>query len=68
MNPKKQLRVCGVFVVIYAMLALFTYLFIPFEQLTAVTMPVPPTTIPPWQRFQVQLLRITWVGLRITWY
>ena len=66
MNPKKQLKVFGVFVVIYAMLALFTYLFIPFEQLTAGTMPVPPTTIPLWQRFQVQLLRITRVGLRIT--
>jgi len=66
LNPKKQLKVVGVFVVIYAMLALFTYLFIPFEQLTAGTMPVPPTTIPRWQRFQVQLLRITRVGLRIT--
>jgi len=46
MNTKKQLKVFGVFVVIYALLALYTYLFIPFEQLTAGTMPVPPTTIP----------------------
>ena len=63
MNPKNQLKVFGVFVVIYAMQALFTYLFIPFEQLTAGTMPVPHTTIPRWQRFQVQLLRVARSGL-----
>jgi ABC-type proline/glycine betaine transport system permease subunit len=31
------------------MLALFTYLFIPFEQFTAGAMPVPTNTIPRWQ-------------------
>jgi hypothetical protein len=64
MSTKKQLKVFGVFLVIYALLALITYLFVPFEQLTAGAMPVPPTTIPRLQRFQVQLLRIARVGLK----
>jgi len=62
MNTKKQLKVFGIFLANYALLALITYLFIPFEQLTAGTMPVLPTTIPLWQRFQVQLLRVARVG------
>jgi hypothetical protein len=39
----------GTFLVIYAILALVTYLFIPIEQLTTPGMPTPTITIPRWQ-------------------
>ena len=49
MNTRKQLMALGTFMVIYAILALVTYLFIPFEQLTTPGMPTPTITIPRWQ-------------------
>jgi len=48
-NTRKQLMALGTFLVIYAILALVTYLFIPIEQLIPPGMPTPTITIPRWQ-------------------
>jgi len=50
MNTKKQLGVFAILLGVYMLLALVTYLFIPFEQLTAGTsIPVQVAVIPRWQ-------------------
>lgn len=71
-NTRKQLLVLGIYLVIYAILALVTYLFIPFEQLTTPGMPTPTITIPRWQLGLVNagiiLVFYGLVGLAGNWF
>ena len=47
---RKQFIVFGVFLLIYALLAMMTYLLIPFDQLTPTpTADAPPADLSPWQ-------------------
>jgi len=78
-DDKKQFLTVGIFLVIYALLVLITYIFIPLEQLASgQEMPAPMTSMPRWlfgiaaAIFVVILYGLLglagyWFSIRLTW-